>query len=246
MAAMLWPVGATWAAESSQITVGTNRKIESTLYKPAGAGPFPAVLVLHTSGGLQAADLAYAAKLADEGYVCMVPDFFKAYGLHPNTRQQTFTAYAAPIYEDFVNAIDVLKKMPGVRGDATGAVGFSNGGYWAMLLAARKHVQAGVSYYGAFNGAGSDNTLEAMRSSFNENSSPVLVLHGVSDTTVNIRFAEMLASILRNAKVPNEVQLYQATGHSYDRSGGNAEATADSWTRTLDFFGRTLKKTAAQ
>ena len=138
----------------------------------------------------------------------------------------------------------MLKKTAGVRADATGAVGFSNGGYWAMLLAARKQVQAGVSYYGALNGAGTDNTLEAMRASFNENSSPVLVLHGAQDSTVNVRFAEMLVALMREAKSPHEAQIYPAAGHSYDRGGGNAEVTADSWTRTLRFFERHLKKSA--
>ncbi len=236
--------GGAHAAESSQISVGINKKMDATLYKPAGTGPFPGVVILHTSGGLQSADLEYAEKLADEGYVCLVPDFFKAYGLHANTRQQTFTTYAKPIYEDLANAVDVLRKTAGVRADATGAVGFSNGGYWALLLAARKQVQAGVSYYGAINGAGSDNTLEAMRSAFNANSSPVLVLHGTQDATVRIRFAEMLVELLRDAKAPYEAQIYASAGHSFERGGGNAEATVDGWMRTLRFFERTLKKPA--
>jgi dienelactone hydrolase len=113
------------AGEGVPVKVGVDQKMEATLYKPAGAGPFPAVLVLHTSGGLRPADQRYASQLADLGYVCLVPDFFKAYDLSDTTRDRTFTVHAHAIYADFVNAITMLKKTPDVRPDRIGAVGFS-------------------------------------------------------------------------------------------------------------------------
>lgn len=97
IAAALFALGCAQAADQSQRVVGFNKKLDATLYKPAAGGPHPGVLILHTSGGLPAADLEYAARLADEGYVCLVPDFFKTYGLRANTRQQTFTAHAKSI-----------------------------------------------------------------------------------------------------------------------------------------------------
>ena len=68
------------------------------------------------------------------------------------------------------------------------------------------------------------------------------MLHGAQDATVNVRFANMLADILREANAPYEMQIYPEAGHSYDRGGGNATVSADSWARTLQFFERTLKK----
>ncbi len=230
------------AADAVQMKVGVNQKMEATLYKPAGSGPFPAVLVLHTSSGLRPPDHRYAGQLADEGYVCLVPDFFKAYELHQDIRDRTFTTHAQSIYADFVNAIDTLKKTEGVQADRIGAVGFSNGGYWALLLAARGDIQAGVSYYGALNGAGTDNSLSAFRKAFTSNSSPVLVLHGAMDKTVAPRHAEYLKSVLTSAKAPHEFQMYRSAGHSYERGEPDDEATADSWQRTLRFFNATLKK----
>jgi carboxymethylenebutenolidase len=231
------------AADAMQVKVGVGQKMEATLYKPPGAGPFPAVLVLHTSGGLRPPDHAYASRLADEGYVCLVPDFFTPYGLSQVNRQQTFTTHAQAIYADFVAAIDVLKKMKEVQADRIGAVGFSNGGYWALLLAARGDVQAGVSYYGAVNGAGTDNMLNAFRSAFTSKSSAVLVLHGAGDTTVSPQHADNLKSILTDAKAPHEFQLYASAGHSYDRGKQpDSNATNDSWQRTLRFLDKTLRK----
>jgi carboxymethylenebutenolidase len=231
------------AAEGMPVKVGVGQKMDATLYKPAGAGPFPAVLVLHTSGGLQGADHQYAGRLAGEGYVSLVPDFFTPYGLSQGNRQQTFTTHAQAIYADFVAAIGMLQKMKEVRADRIGAVGFSNGGYWAVLLAAKGDIQAGVSYYGAVTGAGTDRSLQAFQAAVTAKSSPVLVLHGGRDSTVAAQFAESLAAILRNANAPHEFRLYPSAEHSYDRKRYyDGEATADSWERTRRFLDATLRK----
>ena len=232
-------------ADTVQLKTGAKQALEATLYKPAGAGPFPAVLILHTSSGLRPPDHDYASKLADEGYVCLVPDFFTAYGLSEVNRQQTFTTHAESIYADFVAAIDMLKKMQGVKADRIGAVGFSNGGYWALLLAANGQIQAGVSYYGAVTGAGTDKSLQAFRAAFTEKSSPVLVLHGARDTTVPSQNAELLVSMLEKAHAPHEFRLYPSAGHSFERSRRGSmdnEAAADGWELTLRFLNAALKK----
>ena len=230
------------AADAVQMKVGVGQKMEATLYKPAGAGPFPAVLVLHTSSGLRPADHNYARKLADEGYVCLVPDFFQAYDLNENTRDRTFTTHAESIFADFVSAIDTLRKTEGVRPDRIGAVGFSNGGYWALLLAAKGQIQAGVSYYGAVTGAGTDRSLTVFEKAFTAGSSPVLVLHGAQDKTVTANNAEYLVSMLKKVKAPHEFQLYSSAGHSYERGKLDSAAAADSWERTLRFLDANLKK----
>jgi carboxymethylenebutenolidase len=242
VAAWFAPAGVI-AAEGVQVKTGVRQTMEATLYKPAGAGPFPAVLVLHTSSGLQPSDQAYASKLADEGYVCLVPDFFQAYGLSQGNRQLTFTTHARSIEADFIAAIDLLKKTPGVQADRIGAVGFSNGGYWAILLAANGQVQAGVGYYGAYTGAGTDKSLHAFQTAITEKSSPVLVLHGAMDSTVAAQNAEYLASLLKKANAPHEFRLYPTAGHSFERGKTrDSEAATDGWERTLRFLNATLKK----
>ena len=243
IAAWLAPLGAS-AADTVQLKVGVGQKMEATLYKPAGAGPFPAVIVLHTSSGLRPPEHGYATRLADEGYVCLVPDFFTPYGLGDFNRQMTFTTHAKAIYADFVAARDALKQMKEVRADRIGAVGFSNGGYWALLLAARGDVQAGVSYYGAVNAANTDPSLSAFRMAFTSSSSPVLVLHGARDDTVFPRYAEDLKSILVEAKAPFEFQMYDSAGHGLERGKNRGtDAANDAWRRTLRFFDATLRKT---
>ena len=156
-------------------------------------------------------------------------------------RQLTFTSHAKSIHADFAAAIDGLKKTPGVQADRIGAVGFSNGGYWALLLAANGQIQAGVSYYGAVTGAGTDKSLSAFRTAFTDKSAPVLVLHGGRDSTVPAPNAELLVSILKNANTPHEFRLYPSAEHSFERGNADREAAADAWERTLRFLGAALK-----
>ena len=68
-------------AGSSDIMVGVKHEMKAQLFVPEGPGPFPGVLVLHTSGGLQPADTAFAERLAKDGYVALVPAFLDAYGI---------------------------------------------------------------------------------------------------------------------------------------------------------------------
>ena len=232
-------------ADSKSLTVGTNRKMDATLISPDGPGPYPGVLILHTSGGLQQADLDFARKLADQGYVCLVPAFMDAYGIRASTRQQTFTSSARDIYNDFLNAIDVLRNSDKVSGGKVAAIGFSNGGYFAMWLAATGKVDAGVSYYGAVTGAGTDKELTRFSSTFNKDSAPVLILHGMSDNTVPVAAAQHLEQIVKSAGSPYEFQLYSGVDHVFERAPRNdamKAAAADAWERTLKFLGERLSR----
>jgi carboxymethylenebutenolidase len=232
------------SAETSNLTIGTNRQMQATLFAPDGPGPYPGVLVLHTSGGLKPGDLEYAKRLAAEGYVTLVPAFLEAYGLASFSRVESFTAQADHIYQDFVTGIEVLRANPKVVGGKVAAIGFSNGGYFAMWLAATGKVDAGVSYYGALSGAGSDKTLSRFASTFSASSSPVLILHGTSDRTVPVAAAERLQAIIEKAGSPVSIQLYKGVDHSFDRSrrdSATEAAAADAWERTRAFLSARLR-----
>lgn len=230
-------------ADSTTIKVGVDKNMDAHLMTPDGPGPYPAILVLHTSGGLQSGDLEFAKRMVQEGYVVLVPAFLEAYGIRAKTRQATFTTYAQPIYADFVACVELLRRNEKVDGKKLGAIGFSNGGYFSLWLAATGQVQAGVSYYGALNGAGTDRSLSRFRQAFTNTSAPVLILHGTDDSTVPVRNAIELDSILTAAQSPHEFKQYPGAEHRFDRDGGanNDAAAADAWRRTQAFLSKILK-----
>lgn len=232
-------------AESKTLTVGVKRSMTATLIAPDGPGPYPGVLILHTSAGLERADLDYAKRLSDQGYVCLVPAFMEAYGITAKTRQQTFTSDADDVYGDLVAAIDTLRASNKVSGGKVAAIGFSNGGYFAMWLAATGKVDAGVGYYGAYSGAGTDKELKRFQAVFTATSSPVLILHGTVDRTVPVAVAQRLAYIAKTAGAPYEIELYESINHRFERdlhTDGVKVAADDAWQRTLTFLGRNLSR----
>ncbi len=230
-------------ADTKTVTVGVKNNMQATLMTPDGPGPFPAILVLHTSGGLEQGDTTFAQALTKEGYVTLVPAFMLAYNINATMRRETFTTDAEPIYADLAAALDMLAHDPHVAGQKLGAVGFSNGGYFAMWLAATGKVRAGVSYYGALSGAGTDKALSRFKGVFTKASSPVLILHGTDDGTVPVTAARNLGSIVQSGGSPVEIHLYDRTGHRFDRSSSpqDAAAAADAWPRTLAFFAKYLR-----
>jgi len=230
-------------AETTQLLVGVHQNMHAVLIAPDGPGPYPGILLLHTSGGLKSADLDYAQQLAKLGYVTLVPSFLDAYGITARSRRETFLDDAQPIYADLVAALQTLQQQPKVAGRKLGAIGFSNGGYFAMWLAATGKVQAGVSYYGALSGAGTDRNLDHFHDIFTHDSSPVLILHGTDDDTVPARAAQHLDALLEAAGSPHELKLYEGAGHQFERMPGLAAddaAAADAWQRTQAFFARYL------
>ncbi len=61
-------------------TGGNGQDLPATLLKPDGAGPFPAVVILHDCSGLgprsSGSPGRWGALLAAEGYVVLIPDSF--------------------------------------------------------------------------------------------------------------------------------------------------------------------------
>ena len=149
--------------ETQSVEFGVHKRMDSELFQPAGPGPYPGILLMHTAMGLEQYDLDYAQRLSNQGYVVLVPRFLAAY--HAITilrafREHVFKAYGPSMYDDFVAGLAMLENNPKVRGAKLGAIGFSAGGYFALWLAATGKVQAGVSYYGAVHAAGGDPNLE--------------------------------------------------------------------------------------
>ncbi len=243
---LLLPVSGVSAIQQTSITgLGETKKVRAELILPDGKGPFPAVLVLHTSGGVKKYDVAYAQRLAKEGYACLVPYYFDAYHLSYGTRNWATTDYAEEILSDFTAEIQYLKGLPKIKKDKIGAVGFSMGGYWALILAGMKKVQAGVSYYGALTGGGADSELRyRFKDVFTKHSSPVLVLHGEDDITVDVKYARQLADMLKSKFCIYELHTYPYAGHRFDRGVTlHAPAARDSWNRTLTFLRKYLRAT---
>lgn len=113
------------------------------LFRPVGASPVPAVLVLGGSeGGLSPFILRQAALLASHGYAALALAYFGLDGLPP--------ALANVPLEYFDRAAGLLGDRPDVAGDRLAVLGVSRGGEVALLLAATfPRFRAAVSVAGS-------------------------------------------------------------------------------------------------
>src|SRR4051794_20730772 len=115
---------------------GDDVPLRALLFRPAGAGPFPAVVALHGCAGLFERDGELSPRHADwarhltaQGFLVLFPDSFGSRGAGPQCR--TTDRVARPSRERVADAA-AAKAWLQERGDVkTGAVsrlGWSNGG----------------------------------------------------------------------------------------------------------------------
>lgn len=146
------------AGVSTQVAFPTDPPSEITLrgslLKPDGPGPFPAVILLHSIGGLthDAHLPAYQSQWARQGFVSLVVD---SYGPRGRTTQMQYEPeIGRRRLFDAYGAIRYLRSLPQVDPNRIAVIGFSDGGRVALgvaggLFPGEPLPRAAVGYYPA-------------------------------------------------------------------------------------------------
>jgi dipeptidyl aminopeptidase/acylaminoacyl peptidase len=116
--------------------------IQAAVSKPAGAGPFPAVLFIHGGVGGSTTERMHAftrgrvpEHFFQRGYVVMSTDY-RRYHFGEDEIQDVLAAYHK------------LESLPYVDSSRIAVIGGSHGGYLAMMVASRIRPRAVVSFAG--------------------------------------------------------------------------------------------------
>ena len=213
---------------------------------PAGQGPFPVVITLHTSGGYELTkkwiENFRSKAWNDAGYAVYAPDFFERHGLTPRGRFHTFSGYRNEIEKELSEIVKIAKKDPKVDAKNVFAVGFSNGGFWASFLAASGRINAGASHYGVWKANfGREINNPYPMEYFSGSSSPVLALHGANDGTQKIHHVEEAWSWAKDNGGKLITHIYPDADHAWDSKSKRFNAwdpkvKEDAFNRTLAFF----------
>src|SRR5215471_20222117 len=123
----------------------------SYVYKPSGAGPWPAVLVFMDGLGIRPAMLELGERLAGNGYFVLLPDLFYRSGPYepmdphavfsdPEQRKVLMEKYfstATPsnMMSDTRAFLDYLAAQPDVRPGGIGTTGYCMGGSISLRAA---------------------------------------------------------------------------------------------------------------
>jgi dienelactone hydrolase len=222
--------------------------LTAKLFKPAGNGPFPAVVLMHGCGGWQPAVLGalhtHALYFLDRGYVVLNLDSFGSRGNSGGTvcesNARLVNALDYRTYDAF-DALHYLQSLKFVNPKSVFLMGQSNGGSVAINAAKMTGLQgfrAVAAYYPWCGSLGASSV---------KLTSPLIIFSGSKDDWVPARECHNRKSIGANLKVVE----YPNAAHSFDVDirpqrylgklvGFDKSATEDSRTQMLAFFGEQL------
>jgi dienelactone hydrolase len=195
------------------------------IYKPAGAGRFPALILVHTCGGLRPEIRNWTKQALSSGYVAFVIDSLGPRGLkevcHPPTPVSIWRGV-----KDSFQALDHLKRFEFVDADRVGLMGFSWGAMVGLLASSKtvanvfspsKRFAAVASFYPGcfFAASGARSEIEFLRT---DTETPTLVLMGALDTETPPADCLPRLEALKDKGIPVSWHLYPSTTHCWDCS----------------------------
>jgi dienelactone hydrolase len=182
--------------------------IQGYLAKPKGAGPFPAVILLHSCLGLPSNRRAIEAALAGSGYVALFVDDFATRGL-----KETCGVDFPSALPDAYGALAYLSRLPYVDPTRIATVGFSQGADTALKIASSRFASAfaipeGLQFKAAAAFYPPCSNEEGARLAI-----PTLILVGASDGVTPAADCERLA---KNQSGDVRLVVYPRAGHCFD------------------------------
>ena len=134
-------------------------RLEGVLLRPPGAGPFPAIAMLHGCTGLRTPSRAIRAKprfwaehFRDRGYVALLVDSFTPRGIDEVCTGRHLLSPVRDRADDARGALRYLQGRPEVRPDRVGLLGWSNGAAATLSVlldagTAARDFRAAVAFY---------------------------------------------------------------------------------------------------
>ena len=212
---------------------------------PAGAGPFPAVVVAHHRAGLDVATTKFVQDLAGLGYVAAAPDLHHRRPEGEDTRESLASLDDVEIVADLSATLGFLGELGAADADRVAIAGHCMGGRVSFLGAAEiPAFRASVVHYGGNmfriwgNGdAAPFEKLDRLRG-------PVIGFFGHADGHPSPDAVDRIDARLSELGVAHEFHRYDGCGHAFQNftnpDGYRAAATADSFSRMAAWLERNL------
>jgi dienelactone hydrolase len=240
--------------------------LKAMVYRPEGAGPFPAVIAMHDCSGLTNASGNVASKyrewaqlLVRDGFVVLFPESYVSRGIGNQC-----TARNRPVRPDRERVADAnasrrwLVQQPDVRADRISLLGWSNGGSSVLWTVRPQHkgddkpdFRSAVALYPGCHRL--DTTAWSARV-------PTLILVGSADDVASPQECEHMVAGARGRSARINITVYSGAFHDFDHpnrplqvrtgyavsadgsgrihTGTNAAARADSLKRVPQWLAR--------
>ena len=188
-------------------------KLEGLVARPEGAGPFPAVMVMHSAHGLRHQVRDTAAKLAGLGYLAIATDMYGREvqnGPQEAAHQGYASLHATP---DAVRAralawLDAVRGLPGADPARIAAIGYCFGGHCVLELArAGADLQLVVSYHGTLKTHAPAQPGAAK--------CEIVAYCGAQDPYAPLEDIDALRQELTDAKAHYQITVFGEAAHSF-------------------------------
>jgi len=243
---------------------GDQAPLTMRVVRPDGAGPFPAVVWMHSCAGVVRGARHvedWTRRLLKMGYVVAIPDSFTERGYPSGVCGNGALVTAETRAGDAWHALRSLETRADVVAEHIGLMGFSHGG-WTVLAAmdegvaarvrgdARHGFAAAVAFYPECAAGFWTRAYQA--------TAPLLILSGELDDWTPAAPCQRLADVTRAQGQPVSIVVYPGAYHSFDTYnpvmripearrgrgatiGGDNRAREDSIKQVEAFFARYLR-----
>jgi carboxymethylenebutenolidase len=231
----------------------------SYVYRPAGGGPWPGVLVFMDGLAIRPAMLELGERLATHGYYVLLPDLFYRSGpyepMDPHTvfsdpekrkvLMEKFFAFAtqAHIMSDTRAFLDHFAAQPEVKPGGIGTTGYCMGGLMSLTAAGTypDRIVATASYHGGRLATDAPDSPHLLAPKIK---SRVYIAGAIDDQSFPDDMKARLEDALTTAGVDHTIETYQAK-HGWvfrDTPVYDAAANERHWRSLLTLFEAKLKQ----
>jgi carboxymethylenebutenolidase len=215
--------------------------VRAYVAKPAGAGPFPAVIMIHEFWGLNESIVSKANLLAEEGYLVIAPDTFRGSTTSwvPRAIYQVISSKPENVNADLDSVYAWLESQTDVDPDRIAIAGFCYGGRTSLVYSLHNNrLAATVIFYGS-----PETDVEVLKNL----PGPVLGIFGGADQSISVDQANAFDAALTQAGVPHEITIYEGQPHAFVHNAEGIKAggaQGEAWDQMLVFLDENLKDTS--
>jgi carboxymethylenebutenolidase len=213
--------------------------VHGILYSPQGAGPFPALVVIHEWWGLNDWVKEQASKLADEGYVTLAVDLYRGkVATTPDMAHEIMRGVPEDrAGRDLRSAVGFLRAQSNVKKDRVGSIGWCMGGGYSLQTALEvPDLAVTVINYGH---------LVTEPENLKKIHAVILGIFGGKDQGITPDDVGKFEAAMKQLGKKIEVKIYPEAGHAFEnpnnKAGYRADDAADAWKLTVSFLAANLK-----